>query len=76
MSSEINMKYYQIDNAHHMKFSLEHISDTFYELIVFEDDKFAGSYCFKGDNAKAEALEEMLSYCEIDAEDFNAEEGE
>lgn len=62
-------KYYEIDNR---KFMVEKIDDKFYELTVFENGEFLGTYCFKGDTAYAEALAEIVSYSEIDERDFEA----
>ena len=62
-------KYYEIGNR---KFSLEHISDDFYELVIFEENHFIGTYCFEGSTAYADALAEILSYSEIDEDDYNA----
>ena len=62
-------KYYEIDNR---KFMVEKINDKFYELTVFENEEFLGTYCFEGDTAYAEALAEIVSYSEIDERDFEA----
>lgn len=70
------IKYYQVDN---MKFKLEKIiatSDTMYELTMFEDGKFQGTWVFTGSKAHAEALAEILSYTEIDEKDYDGEEDE
>lgn len=73
-----NFKYYEIDNR---KFKVERIDtfdyktkteSTMYELTVFENDKFIGSYCFHGNNAYGECLAEILSYSEISDEDYQA----
>ena len=65
--------YFEVENR---KFKLEKIGlrsgVPFYELTVFEDEKFYGTYCFEGANAYAEALAEILSYSEITEEDYDA----
>lgn len=55
------------------KFSLEVINPTFCELMLWEDDKFFGSWVFEGATACSEALAEILSYAEIDEDEFNAD---
>ena len=61
-------KYYEIDNR---RFKIEQIAEYHYELIVFENEKFYGSYNFEGNNAYGEALAKILSYSEITEEDYN-----
>ena len=55
------------------KFSLEIINPTLCELMLWEDDKFFGSWVFEGATAYSEALAEILSYAEIDEDEFNAD---
>lgn len=62
-------KYYEIDNR---KFKLEQITDDLCELVIFEGENFVGTYCFDGKNARVKALAEILSYSEIDEDDYNA----
>lgn len=61
--------YFGIDNR---KFKVERITEYHYELTVFENGKFFGSYNFTGSLAYEEALAEILSYAEITDEDYNA----
>ena len=41
--------------------------------MLWEDDKFFGSWVFEGATAYSEALAEILSYAEIDEDEFNAD---
>ena len=62
-------KYYEIDNR---KFMVEKITENHYELTVFENEEFLGTYNFTGSMAYEEALAEIVSYSEIDERDFEA----
>lgn len=65
--------YYEINNC---KFSIEEIQeDNFYEVTVWINGNFFGTYCFEGATAKAEAMEKVLSFSEI-SEDRYEEEAE
>ena len=61
--------YFEID---YRKFKVERITEKHYELTVFEDGKFFGTYNFTGSLAYEEALAEILSYSEITDDDYNA----
>lgn len=61
-------KYYEIDNR---KFKVEEISEEHYELTMFENGEFVGTWNFTGKTAHAEVLAEILSYSEITDEDYN-----
>jgi len=62
-------KYYEIDNR---RFKVEQITDDLCEVIIFEGENFVGSYCFEGKDARAEALAEILSYSEINEDEYNS----
>ena len=62
-------KYYEIDNR---KFMVEKITENHYELTVFENGEFIGTYNYTGSTAYEEALAEIVSYSEIDERDFEA----
>jgi len=61
-------RYYMVDNR---RFKVEQIAEDHYELIVFKNEEFIGSYNFEGDNAYGEALAKILSYNEISEEEYN-----
>lgn len=52
--------YFAIDNR---KWKLENVNSRLWEVTMFENDKFMGSWCF--DN-EADAMYEILSYSEIE----------
>ena len=71
--------YFEVGNR---KFKVERIDSYDYkthkesvgfELTIFEDEKFYGTYNFVGNNAWGECLAEILSYSEITEDDYNAE---
>ena len=51
----MKFKYYEIDNR---SYKLEEVSESLYEVTLFEGEKFIGSWCF---DTYAEALEKILS---------------
>ena len=61
-------KYFNIGNRY---FKIEKVNENFYELTMFEDKTFIGTWCFTGKNAYAEIQAEILSYSEISEEDYN-----
>ena len=61
--------YFEIDNR---KFKVERISEYHYELTVFENGKFVGTYNYTGSLACEKAFAEILSYSEISDEDYNS----
>lgn len=61
-------KYYEIDNR---KFMVEKITEDHYELTVFENGEFFGTYNYTGSTAYAEVLAEIVSYSEIDERDYD-----
>ena len=62
-------KYYEIANR---KFKVEKINERHYELTMFENGEFVGTWNFEGANAWGECLDEILSYSEISDEDYNS----
>lgn len=60
----MKIRYYEIDNR---KWKLEAVTKELYQLTLFEDEKYAGAWCFK---SEAEAMTEILSYAEITEEDY------
>lgn len=65
----MNEKYYEIDNR---KFKVEQIGEEHYELTMFENGNFVGTWNFIGKYACAEVLSEVLSYSEISDDDYNS----
>lgn len=63
----MKFKYYHIDNR---KWKLEKVSANFYQLTLFENEKYAGAWCF---DSRAGAMAEILSYAEIDEDDYEAD---
>jgi len=61
--------FFEIDNR---KFKVERIGETHYELTVFENGEFTGTYNYTGERAYEEALLEILSYSAITDEDYNS----
>lgn len=59
--------YFEIGNR---KFDLEKCNDNLYEITMFENDKFGGTWVF---GSFESALAEILSYAEISNEDYNAD---
>lgn len=51
------------------KFKLEKISDTLYEVVCFNKDKFAGTWCF---GRYENAMEHILACAIISEEEYNA----
>ena len=67
MGSLDNFTYYQIGDRY---YSVEIISDTFCELILFRNGQFVGSWDFEGPLAYGEALARILEDDEITREDW------
>ena len=65
------MKYYEMGR---FKFKVEKLGvegiNATYSLTVLEDGRFESNHIFKGANAYAKCLAEMISYAEIDEKDF------
>lgn len=64
VNKDNHFTYFEIDNR---KFKLEKCRDDLYEITMFEDGKFGGTWCF---GSFESALAEILSYSEIDEDDY------
>ena len=68
------MKYYEMGR---FKFRVEKIGvegvNATYHLLILENDEFESEHIFKGKDAYKECMEEMISYAEIDAKDFETD---
>jgi hypothetical protein len=63
-----NYSYYQIGDC---AYSVERISDTLCEIMLYKNKRFIGSYDFDGQDAYGQALAFILSEDEITLDEYN-----